>query len=78
MADHNCRKIDRFNPFAEATRILTLAALGKTPREFKAARGLPEKARTGDHMDRHERAREPNPAPSPWGLKRWSSADSAR
>ena len=57
MADHNCRRAGDDNPFAEATRAISLAVLGKTPREIKAARGLPASARTRDNLDEYELVR---------------------
>lgn len=57
MADHNCRRKGDDNPFAEATRAISLAVLGKTPREIKADRGLPASARTRDNLDEYELVR---------------------
>jgi hypothetical protein len=57
MADHICRKVGAENPFAEATRAISLLVLGATPSELKESRGLPRSARTRDHLDRHELAR---------------------
>lgn len=57
MADHNCRRVGTDNPFAEATRSISLQVLGKTPREIKAGKGLPKSARTRDHLDKHELVR---------------------
>lgn len=54
MADHNCRPVGKLNPYAEATRSITLAAVGKTPREFKSDNGLRRTASTRDHMTSRE------------------------
>lgn len=54
LAEHNCRKTGDENPYAEATRAISLRVLGATPRELKQARGLPPAARTRDALDRHE------------------------
>lgn len=52
MADHNCKvNGPNDNPFAEATRAISLAVLGKTPREIREEKGLGKSARTRDHLD---------------------------
>lgn len=54
MADHNCRQVGKLNPYAEATRSITMAAVGQTPREFKSSKSLPASAKTRDHMTSRE------------------------
>lgn len=54
LRDHNCRTIGSFNPYAEATRSISMAATGKTPSEYKKDKGLPASARTRDHMSKVE------------------------
>lgn len=56
MVDHNAKIAGADNPFAEATRSISLQVLGKTPSEIKAAKGLPKTAKTRDHLDRRELA----------------------
>jgi hypothetical protein len=57
MRDHNCKvNGPRDNPYAEATRSITMAVTGSTPREIKEAKGLPSSAPTRDHMEEHELA----------------------
>jgi hypothetical protein len=67
LADHNCKKVGTENPFAEATRSLSLAALGKTPSEIKKSKGLKPTARTRDHLSKHDLAR-----------LRWAESESER
>lgn len=57
MQDHNCKPVGKDNPFAEATRSISLQVLGKTPREIKASKGLAKSARTRDHLDKYELTR---------------------
>lgn len=54
MKDHNCKVVGRDNPFAEATRAITLAVLGKTPKEIRDDKCLPESARTRDFLPAEE------------------------
>lgn len=51
MADHNCKIRGSDNPFAEATRSISLQVLGKTPSEIKVSKGLAKSASTRDHLD---------------------------
>lgn len=57
MADHNCRHAGGFNPYAAATRSVTLTACGRTPREIKADAGVPARISSRDHMSEVELAR---------------------
>lgn len=57
MSDHNCRQVGNNNPYAEATRSITLQVLGRTPREIREEKGLPKSAKTRDHLDSHELVR---------------------
>jgi len=58
MADHNCKvKGKHDNPFSEGTRAISLAALGKTPKEIKSSKGLAKSARTRDYLAKHELSR---------------------
>ena len=58
MQDHNCRPVGSLNPFAEATRSITMAAVGVTPKEFRAENGLTKKSQaTRDHMTARELTR---------------------
>jgi hypothetical protein len=56
LQDHNCRNNGKHdNPFAEATRSITLAAIGKTPKEFRSEKGLTKKSQlTRNHMSERE------------------------
>lgn len=55
MQDHNCHPTGKINPYAEATRSVTLAAIGKTPSEFRSEKGLVKKSQpTRDHMTSRE------------------------
>lgn len=57
LQNHNCRQVGSFNPYRAATESVNLAAIGKTSREFKADKGLPQSASTRDHMTRRELTR---------------------
>ncbi len=54
MRDHNCKVTQKENPYAEATRDISLKVLGQTPKEIRESRGLAKSARTRDHLKRHE------------------------
>lgn len=54
MADHNSKRIGQDNPFAEGTRSISLAVLGKTPKEIRAEKGLSDSARTRDYLSTEE------------------------
>ncbi len=54
LADHNCKVKGSDNPFAEATRTVALVVIGKTPREFKADKGLAKSAPTRSHYTEQE------------------------
>ena len=56
LADHNCKRTDRENPFAEITNTGNLACIGQTSKEFKASRNLPPSAPTRDHLEKHQLA----------------------
>lgn len=44
MSDHNCKTNGKHdNPFAEATRSISLVVIGKTPSEFRKEKGLVKK-----------------------------------
>lgn len=57
LADHNSKRTATENPFAEATRSISLAVLGQTPSEIKKSKGLKPTARTRDHLTKHELTR---------------------
>jgi len=55
MADHGCKQAGKLNPYVEATRSVTLAAIGQTPKEFRADKGLVKKSQlTRDAMTSRE------------------------
>jgi len=54
MADHNTRPVGAENPYAEATRAISLQVLGQTPSEIRAARGVAKRAPTRDHLSEDE------------------------
>lgn len=56
LGDHNCKTVGKDNPFAEATRAITIAVVGQSPREIKQAKGLAKSASTRDSLDELELA----------------------
>jgi hypothetical protein len=55
MADHNCKvRGINDNPFAEATRAISLQVIGQTPKEIKESKGLAKSAKTRDHLDEEQ------------------------
>src|SRR5208282_3210164 len=54
MADHNCKNNGpNDNPFAEGTRSICLAVLGKTPKEIRVEKALKKSDRVRDSLDEY-------------------------
>jgi hypothetical protein len=57
MKDHNCKTIGSDNPYAEATRSIALAVIGKTPKEIRIERGVKKSEATRDAYKDYELVR---------------------